>query len=78
MEFKNDVLLAIIATLLLIVCLFLVHELNEQKKNCEVLYDGGNFMIVSHNGTEYIINFDIDGGIHELKRTTVSENQTSN
>lgn len=35
-------------------------------KKPEVLYDGGNFKIISYNNEKYMINYDIYGGIRKL------------
>ena len=44
------------------------------------MYDGEYFTIVSYNGTYYIINYDIDGGVHEInykKYGSTGENKAS-
>lgn len=55
-------------------------RLHYDKQQCQVIYDGEHFAIVSYNGTHYIINYDIDGGVHEInykKYGSTGENKAS-
>ena len=52
--------------------------IRNKEKEVIVLYDGGNFKIVSYDDTTYIINYDIYGGMHEFKSDqSCGENKTS-
>lgn len=70
-----------ISTLIIIVCLVLIlfclMYIKDLQK-IQVIHDGGNYKIVSYNDATYIINYDIYGGVHELKSNeTCGENKTS-
>ena len=58
---REHTLSLIIVIFCIIICIFYAIKINQQRE-CQVVYDGGNFIIVSYNGAEYIINKDIYGG----------------
>lgn len=67
----------IIVVFLILISFFLI-RMHIEKLKTVVLYEGGNFRIVSNNDAVYIINDDIYGGIHELKSNqSCGENKTS-
>ena len=78
MKFIKKHLITIVIIVFCIVSLtYCAARLYYEKQQCQVLYDGGHFAIVSINGAYYVINFDIDGGIHEIedKHESTGENK---
>lgn len=66
----------LILILYLVLIIFLIVRLHIERQETKVIYDGGNFKIISCNDTTYIINYDIYGGIHEIKSNdTCGENK---
>lgn len=53
-----DLIVVIVCIIIIFICAVTIHK----QRECQVLYDGGHFVIVSYNGAEYIINKDIYGG----------------
>ena len=50
------------------------------QKRIKMIKDYGTFSIISYDGKEYLINYDIYGGIHEYKfesNETCGENKAS-
>lgn len=67
-------LIIIVCLVLILFCLMYVKDLQK----IQVIHDGGNYKIVSYNDATYIINYDIYGGVHELKSNeTCGENKAS-
>lgn len=78
--FKEHWIEILILFIYLVLMSFFLVRLHLERKKMEVIYEGGNFRIVSYNDAVYIINDDIYGGVHESKsesNQTCGENSVS-